>query len=323
MRYNVKIFGGIFFVLLLLFIFIESPWTKKIRTPKKLKITDFKISEISKIEMKSKDKEFILVKKDNKWFLQVKDTIFLPTDSSRMDRTLKAFENLEGEIVGTNPKDFSLYQVEEENGLFIRAYNEKGKKLVDLIVGKMGPDFSSNYVRINGKNEIVLIEKYIRGDFPMYKGTWIDKRITNFKGEDVVKVSYNFGDNFVILKKNGKYYFENDTTKLDSIRTVGYIRMIGNLFAMDIIDTISPKEAGFFEPQGTIEVEMKDGSYNSIIFGNLGNEVYYVTNKNKKHVYTLTKSYVETAIKKKRDYFLGKEEAPSIIEPWKKKKFKR
>ncbi len=321
MRYNARLFGGIFFILLFIFLIIESPWSKRIRAPKRIKITDFKISDIAKIEMKSKDKEFILTKKDEKWFLQRYDTIFLPVDSARIDRTLKAFENLEGEVVGTNPKDFNLYQVEEENGIHIKAYNAKGNTLLDFFVGKMGPDFSSNYVRLNNKNEIVLVEKYIRGDFPLYKLSWIDKRLTNFKAEDVVKFKHNFGENFVVVKKDGRFYFENDTVKLDSTRTIQYLRMISNIIAMDIIDTISIKDAGLLEPAGIFDIEMKDGTYHSIIFGNNTGEggVYYVTNKNKKYVYTLSKTYVDNALKKTKDYFLGKTEGPEIIEkPFKK-----
>ena len=321
MRYNVRLFGGIFFILFIIFLVIESPWSKRIRAPKRIKISNFKLSDIAKIEIKSKDKEFVLVKKDEKWFLQRHDTIFLPVDSARIDRTLKAFEGLEGEVVGTNPKDFDVYQVEEENGLHIKAYNEKRNNLIDFFVGKMGPDFSSNYIRLNGKNEIILLEKYIRGEFPLYKLSWIDKRLTNFKAEDVVKFHHKFGEEITLVKKDGKYYFENDTLKADSTRTIQYLRMISNIIAMDIVDTLNLKDAGLLEPKGIFDIEMKDGSYHSIIFGNDTGEggIYYVTNKNKKYVYTLSKSYVDNALKKTKDYFLGKTEPPQIIEkPFKK-----
>lgn len=314
MRYNVRLFAGIFFVLLFIFLIIESPWSKKIRAPKRIKISDFKITDIAKIEIKSKDKEFILVKKDEKWFLQRHDTIFLPVDSARIDRTIKAFENLEGEVVGTNPKDFSIYQVEEENGLHVKVYNVQGKNLLDFFVGKMGPDFSSNYVRLNTKNDVILVEKYIRGEFPLYKLSWIDKRLTNFKADDVVKFNHKFGEEILIVKKDGRYYFENDTVKLDSTRIVQYLRMISNIIAMDIVDTLTLKDAGLLEPQGVFEIEMKDGTYHSIIFGNHTGEggVYYVTNKNKKYIYTLSKTYVDNALKKTKDYFLGKTEGPEL-----------
>lgn len=309
MRYNAKLWGGIFAILVVIFFFVESPWSKRVRAPKKINFSDFRISEIAKISLKSKDKEFTLTKRGDKWFLQ-RDTVFLPVDSVRIERTLKAFENIEGEVVGTNPDDFELYQVDEENGIHVTAYDDKENILADFFVGKMGPDFSSNYVRENNKNEVAVVEKYLRANFPMYKGSWINKRLTNFKGEDVVEFHHKFGDEFTIVKKDGKYYYMGDTVKLDSLKAIQYLRMIGNIIAMDIIDTLSIKDAGLDKPQGVFEVTTKDRTYHALIFGNTpeGGMTWYVTDKNKKYVYTLSKTYVENALKKTKDYFIKKKE---------------
>lgn len=309
MRYNVKLWGGIFVILVIIFFFVESPWSKRIRAPKKINLSDFRISDIAKIDLKSKDKEFILVKRNNKWFLQ-KDTIFLPVDSARIERTLNAFEDIEGELVGTNSEDFELYQVNEEKGIHVIASDEKGSVLADLFVGKMGPDFSSNYVRANNRNEVIIVEKYLRAEFPMYKKSWINRKLTNFKGEDVVEFHHKFGDEFKIIKKDGKYYYEGDTVKLDSMKVIQYLRMIGNIIAMDILDTLSIKDAGFDNPQGIFEITTKDGAYHALFFGNTPEDgmIWYVTDKNKKYVYTLSKSYVENALKKTKDYFIKKKE---------------
>lgn len=322
MRYNLKLWGGIFGILVILFLFIESPWSKRIRAPKRMRLTNFKITDIAKIYLKSEGNEYTVVKKGDRWFLQRYDTLFLPVDSVRIDRALKAFENLEGEVVGTNPKDFELYQVDEKGGLQVIAYDAKDNKLIDLFIGKMGHDFSSNYVRENGRNEIVVVEKYLRGEFPMHRISWLDRKLTNFKGEDVVEFHHKFGDEFTVVKKDGKYYYKGDTIKLDSTKVIQYLRMIGNIMAMDIVDTVSVKDAGFDNPEGLFEITMKDGAYHAIIFGKVpeGQMIWYVTDKNKKYVYTLSKTYVENALRKTKDYFLKKEEEIKPLPKFKKKK---
>ncbi len=310
MRYNAKLWGGIFATLVVIFFFVESPWSKKVRAPKRISFSDFRISDIARIDLKSKDKEFTFVKKGNKWFLQRKDTIFLPVDSIRIEKALESFEDIEGEVVGTNPKDFELYQVDQEDGINVIAHDNNGNIIVNLFIGKMGPDFSSNYVRAGDRNEVIVVEKYLRGNFPMYKGSWIDKKLTNFKGEDVVEFYHEFGEDFTIVKENGKYHYKGDTLKLDSLKVIQYLRMIGNIIAMDITDTLSIRDAGLDSAQGVFKVTTKDGAYHALIFGNISEEgmSWYVTDKNKKYVYALSKTYVENALRKTKDYFIKKEE---------------
>ncbi|OGQ22069.1 MAG: hypothetical protein A3I05_07480 [Deltaproteobacteria bacterium RIFCSPLOWO2_02_FULL_44_10] len=90
---------------------------------------------------------------------------WVDADTARVHQALGVFGDLpQGILVSANPSKQMEYQV-GVTGQKLKFYDRDGKLLASLIIGKNGPDFVSNYVRYEGKDEVYLVNKSLQGIF--------------------------------------------------------------------------------------------------------------------------------------------------------------
>lgn len=88
-----------------------------------------------------------------------------PADPQRVTGALGVFGGLDrGVLVSDNPEKQSLFQV-DKTGLSVRAFAADGKPVFEVIIGKNGPDFASNYIRKTNENTVYLVHRPIVGVF--------------------------------------------------------------------------------------------------------------------------------------------------------------
>jgi len=151
-----------------------------------------------------------LLKKEKKLFdSKTQKYEWKKADTDRITSALGVFGGLEkGVIVSSNPNNRMTYQLGKA-GLRLQAFDEKGKKLFDIIIGKNGPDFMSTYIQKFGDDDVYLVSKAIMGVFSSNSDDWVKKekissKNTPQKGQKMKKGKSKHHSNLHHLNQDAK-----------------------------------------------------------------------------------------------------------------------
>jgi hypothetical protein len=93
-------------------------------------------------------------------------------DADRINTALGVMSGLErGSLVSTNPDNQRGYLVGPE-GLKVKAIDKDKKVIFDIVIGKNGPDFTSNYIKEAGRNDVRLVPRNLIGIFSPRASDW-------------------------------------------------------------------------------------------------------------------------------------------------------
>ncbi|MBT3182270.1 MAG: DUF4340 domain-containing protein [Deltaproteobacteria bacterium] len=102
-------------------------------------------------------------------------------DTSRVLGALGSFGGLsKGILVSTNPEKRHIYQV-GPTGLHVIAFDKSDEIVLNVIIGKGGPDFMSTYVRPFDKNEVYLVNRNLTGIFSPRSSDWLKREHIEIK----------------------------------------------------------------------------------------------------------------------------------------------
>jgi hypothetical protein len=96
-----------------------------------------------------------------------------PADKSRVVSALGSLVGLsKGILVSANIDRRELYQT-GQTGVRVTALGKDKKPMFDIVVGKNGPDFTSNYVRFFESDDVYLVPRILTGIFSPRASDWI------------------------------------------------------------------------------------------------------------------------------------------------------
>lgn len=108
-----------------------------------------------------------------------------PADTTTVMRLVRQVDDMELEsIVSTNPDRFDRFEVDTAG---MELTIEWGTRRLDLVVGKMGPDFQSRYVRLDGDNRVMLAKGV--PNLSARLDQWRDKTLWTYPSGAVSSVS--------------------------------------------------------------------------------------------------------------------------------------
>jgi len=192
-------------------------------------------------------------------------------DTATVNRILKQVGDIELEsIVSTNPERFSKFEVDSTgNELTI----EWGDGKIDLIVGKMGPDFQSRYVRMSGDDRVMLANGL--PNLTAKLDQWRDKTLWSFPADAIKSVSVTTeGATYGLLKEGTSWALNSDdgAVPADSAKVAS------------LIDRLSPMKVDGFLTSLTVDsvlanvthqlrIERVDGSAETLLMRKRSNDV--------------------------------------------------
>jgi len=94
--------------------------------------------------------------------------------------------------VSSNPGKRSVFQV-DSTGILVSIVDDRGDTTAAFVVGKVGPDYQSSYVRAAGSDDVILASGYLRSMFDRGERTWQDRLIFNFTPDDISRVDIRRG----------------------------------------------------------------------------------------------------------------------------------
>jgi hypothetical protein len=132
---------------------------------------------------------------DGVWTVVSEDS--LPADPAGVESILEKVKSFSrGDLISSNPAKRALYQV-DTSGVWVGIVGASGDTLASFVVGKVGPDYQSSYVRATGSDDVILAAGYLRSMFDRGERTWQDRLIFSFEPGEITDIR--------IVKDTGSY----------------------------------------------------------------------------------------------------------------------
>lgn len=191
---------------------VERPESSRINdVSSDLLYSDYDAKEIDRIEI-GKLLEGVQLKKgeDGKWMVAefvtpIKAELnekegrsnepvkWFRADSSKVKSALGKFGALEkGILVSSAADKRNMFEV-GAMGLFIKCYDDRGNEALNLVIGKNGPDFISNYLRKGDSDEVYLVSVPLQGIFSIEPNDWRDAKMLSIPTGEITSVEVDSG----------------------------------------------------------------------------------------------------------------------------------
>jgi hypothetical protein len=160
------------FVFLLLLFFINQNQQNKYKISSEL-IFHVNEDEIHRILLEEAGDSLVLVKSDTSWFMPQADTLEMK-DRQINQFFEKVINGTYDMIMSKNPNKWSKFGVTDSSGKKITLFSEENEILSSVIFSNKGQDYSHNFYRTIGANEVYRTTEnvfYMINSKPTYWGS--------------------------------------------------------------------------------------------------------------------------------------------------------
>lgn len=289
-NFKKTIWLAILFVALMVIVFGISYF--KNQPPQKQNIfSSLNFDKISKIEIKESQKNVVLEKKGDGWF--VGETKANP---ELVKNLLKEVEKIkDGELISTNPekkKNFGL----DEKATQIKIYQDNSLAL-DIFVGRFSPEQYGQYLRKNNEDKVYLVKTYLA---PVIEQDFRDLKIIKFQKEEISKLQWQYPkEKFSLSKDKEEWKINSKIAKKDIVES--FLNELVNLSATDLLTDKKDEDAGLVKPQLKLIVTAGDKN-NEILFGKEEQAKIYLKIVGEKMVYLIDNYLKDELFKKAKDF---------------------
>lgn len=280
---------------------VERPFenkAEKAREEAPLFFPGLPLDKVKKIEVKKPDNSLVTLKnQDNVWYVADKEDY--PADAEVVKGVLEKVKNLKQINLASRKKEkHELLEVKEGKALGVKLSDAEGTPLVDLLIGKSGPDILSTYVRKAEADEVYLDEGMLRSDFDRGVNAWRDKTMCAFDAKEVKELKIVKKDETIALSKDtqGNWQIEQPISGLAENKEVEKVLdTLATLRAGDFAQEEEASAYGFEAPLFEVSAKLKDDRIKTVVIGNKKGEFqYFAKSDAKKYAYILYKSMVES-----------------------------
>lgn len=169
---HLKIFAGVFLVLLVLF-FITKPRHAGVNIDEFVQSiligfteNDVKSIEVYKETMGESPIQLNFAKVEDQW--RISTHFNCKAQNSKMEKLLTDLIEMTGKVRTSDPKHLEQYQITDAHGLHLLLKDEGGKTLANLIIGKKSEDLNSSFVRFADKEKVYSTDKNLLSSLGIY-----------------------------------------------------------------------------------------------------------------------------------------------------------
>jgi hypothetical protein len=141
-------------------------------------------SEITKIEITRAGQSVVLARKDERWVIEPLGVAAAPKSVQEM---LEALTGLTLTALVAESKNYSLYELDDENKIHVRAWQDS-RLSREFDIGKTAPSFRHTFVRLAGDDRVYHARDNFRFRFASGPEDLRDKTVLAFKRPDITAV---------------------------------------------------------------------------------------------------------------------------------------
>lgn len=193
-------------------------------------------------------------------------------DAEKINNVVTKLAEIEAvSLASNNPEKQATFEV-DKLGKHVKLYDKDGKVLVDIYIGKTGPDMYTTYARQEGENEVYLVKGHIGAMIPADVASWRNKTIWNIEPDVISEIDVEGKD------KNGSYSLikdqegnwaitENLDAKIDSEKVENFLKGLTNLQTVRFASIFGKEETGLDEPEFSLSIKTSDGQAKTLVVG--------------------------------------------------------
>lgn len=241
------------------------------------------------------------------WMVQIQGAD-LPAQAQRIDSFLGQMIGLKKfRVVSSKPDTWASFEVgpeasasgrDADAGQRIVLKDGAGKAILDLHVGKRGTGAAGNYVRLEGSNEVVLLDNSLEYYLNSQDDFWSELRLLpkELKGQDLIRLSFrsrlSFNDadepagralDYTLLVESGEggpvWKVEGrDDFPLDTGKVEGVANSVAGFEGARYAVNVPADKAGLESPAAEVTVTARDNKTYRLRVGNTvsDEDQYYV-----------------------------------------------
>ncbi len=203
-----------------------------------------------------------------------------PADSASLQTVLEKIKSMKkDDLISQNVAKQADLEVDTVKGTRVDLVSDKGPAST-FYIGKNGADWSSNFVRMKGSNDVYLVSGSVKYSFFAEKNRWKDKTIAKFDKAAVKSVSIVKKDTTIELALSAPSPTDSaakakwtlispvkDSVKEPEVEKI--LNAMSNLNAMDFESNASLSEdsLGFSKPYCIVTASLDNGTKKTIVLG--------------------------------------------------------
>ncbi|MCB0218236.1 MAG: DUF4340 domain-containing protein [Chrysiogenetes bacterium] len=232
--------------------------------------------ELSKVEIVQPKGNVTLTNTEGVWEVTLDGNVY-GADERNLDRLLESMGQIRVDrLVSHTAEKHDIYEVTNTKGATVTFYGKDGGKLMSIVVGKLGPDLNTSYVRHAGESEVYVIDGALRPILEREPKLWRDRTFARINPDDVHEIR-------VEKKGNDPLVISRDTPETGAWRikepdgynpspTTGQLcdnvaRQLASMVASDLPPRSSEETMGFDKPAGIVIVTEFNGKQTRLTFG--------------------------------------------------------
>ncbi len=247
--------------------------------------TEFNQDVISKIAVKKKDDEVVLVKDNNQWFVEYGAAERYPILQIYLDNAFKVLKELKaGDVVSLNKENYESFDLTEEKAVAVNFYQDALEQPVyEIYIGKAGPVYPSSYLRIKERDEVILVSQALRVLLDRGKSGWRDKTVLKIARADAESYTFSIPSKgkFALALENNEWQVKYPVAvRADQYLADRLFNTAGELTAADFVlqnESQDLKKLGLAEGRESLRVafKLKDGQEKILLVGKKDEGLYY------------------------------------------------
>ena len=268
----------------------------------------FRPEKAARIAIDGKDRRTVLEKQGEVWIVTSEDSF--PAEASAVERIFDEIGKFSRkDVVSTNPSKHAVYNV-DTTGTAVTIEDRDGDTLAAFVVGKVGPDYQSTYVRNVLTDEVILSPSYLPPVFERGGRTWQNLAIFDYEPFDIQKIHIDRPSEKVTLVRDsgGSWYIsEPESLACDTDRVSRLVRTLAYLKGEEIAGRAPVEGSGLAEPDSSVWFELSNGKQEKLIFGDITDRKRIYTKAEPGNIVYLVASYKVNAIMPKLKHLRAKE----------------
>ncbi len=252
-----------------------------------------------------------LVRQDGRWFVRMPERLF-PANPDDVKDLLDFFQSVKPDrIASQSADDYATYELTDDKAISVSMYEEEeaGEPVLELLLGKAGPDYRSVFARKPASEVSYLIGKTQATLWQRKALAWRDKYPFREKREDITSLTIHSpeGEFAVNLDETGFWKFADTpevTVKQEAV--VALISRMTGLVGLELIDEPAD-EHGLENPDFSLDFLVGDRQITLSFSPEMGTN-RFVRNSWLDQVYKISASAVQGLNLSRQEFVQPKDE---------------
>ncbi|MEA3495818.1 MAG: DUF4340 domain-containing protein [Bacteroidota bacterium] len=189
-----------------------------------------KISKFTIIPQFDKNKEFSIIKENDKWYVELGQNLKAETNTEFFDRSLKELKKLKPSRLASNEKEkWAEYGVDSLGTILEITDNQATHKIILGSLSFQNQQTVNAYVRMPDETKTYACESYMEGTFKSDKSQWRKRKVIEMPKTLWANIDFQSNKNltFKLNKKENTWLLNNKT--VDSIQITEFLTSLEKL----------------------------------------------------------------------------------------------